>query len=569
MRNNLKDAEPVDLNKKLPLYGFLYFFQNMKGYRLAFFLLTAIAVLSTFASFYSTYLLSEILNVIKTLTVDDVLYYYAPLYLSLVVFDQVCGWFTRRYGEALPTLYTNHQYLRFFNSFLHYKSSKFFNYSKEKIVSYTDKYLGNVSAFLSDWNWQMPRHITRLGLTIWILYEQSPIVLGVNIAYIALFMVLSIHLAKKISKPIRAYSEQNVETNSIKQNLFQNLNSVKRLFNNEYFINFYKKYLLLTNNKFEDVRKVHAFRWILQLNLFNLIYISTFFYGVIQIINGQLDLGFLLLIQYAFNNLFAMLIYFIEYFTTQIHQRHDAELFNIEIDKLKLERSTSELKDVDKLSLQNIKVTFSDDKGKQTEIKIPHLDVYRGDKIAILGESGSGKSTVLSVLTNQTDFEGTYKIRLYPLFQTVYAKQHSLKNFTVINSSDALFNMSIKDNITLGHYESERFNSITKGLTLDKFIDDYDKCIGDKDVNLSAGQMQRIRLARGLYQNTEYVLLDEPFNGIDDENKNRIITFLIDHLKNKMVILVTHNASEIAVCGDGVVVYSFNNQRELVKAHVL
>ena len=69
--------------------------------------------------------------------------------------------------------------------------------------------------------------------------------------------------------------------------------------------------------------------------------------------------------------------------------------------------------------------------------------------------------------------------------------------------------------------------------------------IGDKDTHFSSGQLQRIRILRGLLTDSEVYLLDEPFNGIDNFNKAKIMKFLLEYIKDKTVVLVTHNKEEL------------------------
>ena len=109
-----------------------------------------------------------------------------------------------------------------------------------------------------------------------------------------------------------------------------------------------------------------------------------------------------------------------------------------------------------------------------------------------------------------------------------------------------MFNISIKENILLGKkVHPARQVKILKGLRIHNFITNLEVIYGDSGTNLSAGQLQRIRLARGVMQDSEIYLLDEPFNGIDKENKDRIITFLKEFFHNKTVIIISHHKDEL------------------------
>lgn len=537
-----KNDTPIDINN-LPNYGFAFFFKNMQGYKAKFIALTAISILSTLVGFGATWLLSFIISHIEIITVENILTVFLPIYLVLVLTDQYFGYLTRRYGERLPVNYTNHLKLRFFSAFLRYQSNQFINYSKEKLFNLSDKYIGYTNHFLSDWNWGAPRHITRLGIIVGILWYQSPIILLINVVYMAGFIALSIFFSKKFVKPVRAYHEKDNSAEEIRQNFIINLNAVKKLQKNKFFVEFYEKYIALTDAHMLPVRKVHSFRWLLQMNLFNLVFIFTFFYAIYQVTTGALHIGFLLLIQYAFNNLLGILIYFVEYHAILLNQKQDNMIFKEEIKSLGLKRfyeiEVENATDNSGIVLRDVNVEFENSEGKYKKIEYcnpylanPIFRVYRRDKIVITGESGSGKSTLFNILLDQIEFNGSKDDLL-------------LKKYSYINSTDPLFNMPIAENIILDQPSRIlKLDAICKGLTIDSFINPeerFTKVIGHGNFNLSTGQTQRIKLARLLYNEADIYLMDEPFNGIDDENKQQIITFINEYLKDKAIILITHD----------------------------
>lgn len=548
-KNEPLNNTPVDLNN-LPHYGFAFFFKNMQGYKAKFIMLTAISVASTLVGFGATWLLSFIVSNIEIITVKNILILFLPVYLVLVLSDQYFGYLTRKYGEMMPVIYTNHLQLRFFNSFLKYQSNKFINYSKEKLLTLTGKYISYTNHFLSDWNWGAPRHITRLAIIVGILWYQSPVILLINVTYMVGFVALSIFFSKKFVKPVRVYHEKDNEADEIRQNFILNLNAVKKIQRNKFFIGFYEKYIALTNEKMQPIRKIHSLRWLLQMNLFNVIFVFTFFYAIYQVTQGKLHIGFLLLIQYAFNNLLNTLIYFVEYHAILINQKQDNKIFKEEIKSLGLNRDYAKEKteefgksDINTHHyLRHAAVKFTERNGTNRYIYYPDFRIHPKEKYVITGESGVGKSTLFNILLDQIDLDQGH----------FGSNTEAWKlNTAYVNSSDPLFNMSILNNIQMeaneykGIIDRKKFDEIYQGLGLNQFLsydDVFNKIIGEKDFNLSTGQVQRIKLARALYQNADIYLLDEPFNGIDDENKAKIIAFMDNFLKEKTVILITHDA---------------------------
>ena len=126
--------------------------------------------------------------------------------------------------------------------------------------------------------------------------------------------------------------------------------------------------------------------------------------------------------------------------------------------------------------------------------------------------------------------------------------------------------MTIRDNILFGlDYEEQKYNETIKicELTRDlEILPDHDQTeIGEKGINLSGGQKARISLARAIYADREMILLDDPISALDANVKKKIFeNVLLDHLKDKTVILVTH-AIDFLHLVDRIVVF---NEGEIV-----
>lgn len=543
LKSTPPNNEPVDI-QNLPKLGIFFFFKNWKGYKFNFILLTLFTVIATVAGFAGTWLLAYIINHIAAITIYSLLTVFLPVFLGLVFVREWCGYYTRKYGEMLPVIYTNHLQLRFMNTWLLYTSNKFVNFSKEKLLTYQEKYIAYVNAFLSDWNWGLPRNITLLAIIIGILWYQSPWILLLNVGYMAGFLSISMYLSRKIVKPIRVYHEADNDQHKLKINFLLNLTAIKKLHKNEFFLQVLKKYIQLTNKSMEPVRSVHSKRWFLQLNLFNLIFAITFFYGIYQVIQGQLPIGYILLLQYAFNNLLNILIYFVEYYTGMINQKQDNILFNEEIRNLELLKLPAYKMTNSKFDILQLNGSFED------IVEFDNFKIQHGDKIVIVGPSGSGKSTVVNILLSQVFYKR--KVRVGTGGETIFPY---LENIAYVNATDPLFDLTLYENICLeapNHPEPlpEKLVKICVDLGISEFVNvnQFDQPVSK--LNLSTGQIQRIKLARALYQDADIYFFDEPFNGIDEKNKSQCIKVIERHLDSffgdkKTIIFITHNANEI------------------------
>ena len=171
-------------------------------------------------------------------------------------------------------------------------------------------------------------------------------------------------------------------------------------------------------------------------------------------------------------------------------------------------------------------------------------------KIAIVGRSGNGKSTIFNLLLRYFDVNKG-KIKIDGINIKDLTEEDLRKNISIIRQTPFLFNQSIMDN----------FRLVKKDVTLDEvrdvckkaYIDDYimslplkyDTIIGEGGVNLSGGQKQRIAIARTLLINTKIILFDEATSALDNESqeyiKQTIDNLIIDHT----VVIVAHRLSTI------------------------
>jgi ABC-type bacteriocin/lantibiotic exporter with double-glycine peptidase domain len=348
-----------------------------------------------------------------------------------------------------------------------------------------------------------------------------------------------------MAEPIRVYNKQALESNSLKQNLFLNIISIKRMFKDNFFTGFLMNSFLKNIEKLQAYKNFHATRWLIQYLLFYIIFVFTFFYGVYQVINKELPLGYLILIQYSFANLMGILIYFFEYYVILINQKEDSKILTAEFEKFVDEEDNFSIKQINDwydVSLENVNYCTQNSKGEPISILIPDLSFSYQDKIVIKGESGSGKSTLFNILLNQISHTGSYNVNLSAVRKTDFIGKY----LELINTTDPFYNMSIEDNLLMGDKVNTNYlNTLSTGLKVKEFLKDMSIEIGHENFNLSSGQLQRLRLFRGLLRNKDIYLLDEAFNGIDPENKREIIEFLQMILRGKTVLQIVHNDEDI------------------------
>ncbi|MFD2327992.1 ABC transporter ATP-binding protein [Cohnella sp. GCM10020058] len=200
-------------------------------------------------------------------------------------------------------------------------------------------------------------------------------------------------------------------------------------------------------------------------------------------------------------------------------------------------------------SLSFHKVTFRYDSNEDPVIRDMDLNIPVGKKVALVGMSGSGKSTIAQLLIRFYEPDsGFIAVNNKPLSQ-VSIDQWS-KQVTFVSQDSFLFPDSIRNNLLLGREISEtHMIEICKRLEIHEFIESlslgYDTDVGERGVQLSGGQRQLIALARALLVETEIMILDESTSSLDLETERHIFNELDKLRKGKTTIVIAHRLSTI------------------------
>ncbi|NNP68742.1 ABC transporter ATP-binding protein [Acinetobacter sp. Ac_5812] len=185
-------------------------------------------------------------------------------------------------------------------------------------------------------------------------------------------------------------------------------------------------------------------------------------------------------------------------------------------------------------------------------------------KIAVVGPTGSGKSTLIKLLSG---FYNNYSGNI--LLGDTNIKELDIKsireNISVISQESNIYNLSIWQNITIGtDYSKGDAIRVAKEIGVDKFIsalpEGYDTVAGEHGVKFSGGERQRIALARAILRKSSIILLDEPTSSLDVKTENNIMNLIFDIFKDKTILIIAHrlqsiiNVDKIFVVDDGVLV---------------
>ena len=184
--------------------------------------------------------------------------------------------------------------------------------------------------------------------------------------------------------------------------------------------------------------------------------------------------------------------------------------------------------------------------GKTPVLRDLSLDIRNGASVALVGDSGSGKSTILKLMMGfyQAD---SGRIEIFGREQKEYAPQKLRKLCSYVPQMPALVEGTIRDNLIMGNpegYRQEEVENAVRLAGLDDFVhslkDGLDTKLGAKGMQLSGGQRQRLAIARAILEDAPVVLMDEATSALDSETEAEILKNIRKIFRGKTVIVSAH-----------------------------
>lgn len=321
-----------------------------------------------------------------------------------------------------------------------------------------------------------------------------------------------------------------------------------------------------SKNKQINLAKMQAFLHPLIALLIGGSNVLVIFIGGRQLINGQIESVGTIVEFLLYVNMLTWPVTSVGWITTLIQQAEASQARINEFLKVKPEifNKTEEHRDLKgKIEFKNVSFTYDDT--NITALKDVSFTIEPGQTLAILGKTGSGKSTILELIGRLYDVEkGEILIDGIPIDQI---NLEDLRNAIGYVPQDAfLFSDSIKDNIRFGNPKATEEDVIqaAKDSAIHEnilgFNKEYNTVLGERGLTLSGGQKQRISIARALLQDPKIFLFDDSLSAVDTETEEEILKNLQRISKEKTTLLVSHristikNADKIIVLDNGKII---------------
>ena len=311
--------------------------------------------------------------------------------------------------------------------------------------------------------------------------------------------------------------------------------------------------------------KIQALFFPLMILLIGISNLTVIYIGGKQYINGEIPIGVIAeFILYV--NMLTWPVAVVGWVTSMIQQA--------EASKKRINEFLEEVPDIQNntkksfkikgdIDFKNVSLVYDDTKIKA--LKNISFSVKKGETIAILGKTGSGKSSIVNLITRLYDVsEGIIQIDNTPIKEVNLIDLRKAIGF--VPQDPFLFSDSISNNIKFGQEQATKHEIISAAKkavvheNIERFKDKYDTILGERGVTLSGGQKQRVSIARAIIKNPKILVFDDCLSAVDTETEERILANLESVSKDKTTFIISHrvssakNADKIIVLDDGEII---------------
>ncbi len=379
------------------------------------------------------------------------------------------------------------------------------------------------------------------------------------------FPLLSISifvLSKVIHKRSTIVQQYLSKLTTFNQEFFSGINVVKSYGIEQSIIKDFDAISNESKEKNINLQKANALFFPLMILLIGISNLIVIYIGGLRYINGEIQSGVIIeFIMYV--NILTWPVAVVGWVTSMVQQAEASQArineFLNEVPEIN-NNNNNKTNISGKITFKNVSFTYDDT--NITALKSINLDIKSGDTLAILGKTGSGKSTIIELITRLYDVtEGTILIDDKPITECNLNDVRAQIGF--VPQDPFLFSDTIENNIKFGKEETNKEeiiaaakNAVVHNNIID-FTNGYQTILGERGVTLSGGQKQRVSIARAIIKDPRILIFDDCLSAVDTETEEEILSNLKKISKNKTTFIISHrvssakNADKIIVLDSG------------------
>jgi len=398
-----------------------------------------------------------------------------------------------------------------------------------------------------------------------------------SIVVIPLILVVSLWFFKKVTKAYEQYQEQEALLSTTLQENLTGVRVVKAFARQEYEKNKFEKDNWEKFLRGKTFLKMHSLFWPLSDIACGFQMLGGFIYAAILAIHGEITVGtypayvgLVIWLIWPMRNLGRIIV---QTSTGMVSYGRLMEIVKQEREPLTEGRVQAQGPARGEIVFDN--VSFQYEEGSANVIKDVSFRVLPGQSVALLGSTGSGKTSLVNLLPRFHEYTDGH-ILLDGAELKDYTREYLRRQIGIVEQEPFLFSRSIGENITYGvgrDVPQEEVEAAARAAAIHdvilSFPDGYKTLVGEKGVTLSGGQKQRVAIARTLLKNPRILILDDSTSSVDTETEAEIRAALIRLMENRTTFIIAHriqsvmNASLILVMDKGAVV-QMGRHEELV-----
>ncbi|MDQ2693036.1 MAG: ABC transporter ATP-binding protein/permease [Chloroflexota bacterium] len=376
-----------------------------------------------------------------------------------------------------------------------------------------------------------------------------------SVIAIPFMLLVSIWFFKRVTKAFENYQSQEAVLSTTLQENLTGVRVVKAFGRQEYEREKFEKDNWTKYVKGKFLLLMHSLFWPLSDIVLGLQMLFGFVYAALMAINGEITVGMYI----AYVGLVVWLIWPIRNLGRIIVNASSGmvaygrlmEVVKQSREPLLEGRVQPEGAVKGEIEFENVSFIYSD--GKDHVLRNVSFRVKPGQAVALLGSTGSGKSSLVNLLPRFHDYTAG-RILLDGVELREYSRAYLRKQIGIVEQEPFLFSRSIRENITYGvgrDVSQEEVERAARAAAVHdvilSFPDGYNTLVGEKGVTLSGGQKQRVTIARTLLKNPRILILDDSTSSVDTETEAAIRDALNELMENRTTFIIAHRIQSVMI----------------------